>query len=249
MTRLKLQFLLGLLLTTAPLAASSLQAPRPASAQAADGRALAQATFAGGCFWSVERAFDAVEGVVSTTSGYTGGRTKRPTYEQVSAGGTGHMEAVQVVYDPSKVSYEGLLDAFWHNIDPLTPNAQFCDHGPQYRTAIFYHDETQRRLAEESKRRLQASGRFDQPIVTAVALAGEFYPAEEYHQDYHRKNPVRYGLYRAGCGRDRRLRELWGASAPPPTRGPRSRRTRTPARKDGTPWAFANPLTESCAVR
>ncbi len=173
------------------------------------GAETAKATFAGGCFWSVERFFDKVEGVVSTTSGYTGGTKKNPTYEEVSTGATGHAEAVQVTYDLKKISYEKLLDAFWHNIDPLTPNAQFCDTGSEYRTAIFYHDEMQKRLAEKSKKALQ--DRFKQPIVTEIVAASQFYPAEDYHQDFHLKNPIRYQLYRAGCGRDRRLEEIWGA--------------------------------------
>jgi len=170
------------------------------------------ATFAGGCFWCMEPPFDKLDGVLSTTSGYTGGQAPNPTYEQVSSGGTGHTEAVQVVYDPSKVSYARLLDVFWRNIDPLTPNAQFCDRGSQYRSAIFTHGETQRRLAEESKQKLEQSGRFDQPIVTQIAAATTFYPAEEYHQDYYEKNPIRYKFYRYNCGRDRRLEELWGGS-------------------------------------
>jgi len=173
------------------------------------GTEAAKATFAGGCFWSVELLFDKVDGVLSTTSGYTGGAKKNPTYEEVSAGTTGHAEAVQVTYDPKKVSYEKLLEVFWRNIDPLTPNAQFCDVGSEYRTALFYHDETQKRLAEKSKKALQ--GRFKQPIVTEIVATSQFYPAEDYHQDFHLKNPVRYQLYRAGCGRDRRLEELWGA--------------------------------------
>jgi peptide-methionine (S)-S-oxide reductase len=152
--------------------------------------------------------------VLATTVGYTGGHTPHPTYEQVSAGGTGHAESVQIEYDPAKISYGQLLDIFWRNVDPLTPNAQFCDHGDQYRTAIFYHDDTQRRLAEESKQRLEQSKRFDRPIVTQIFAATEFYPAEEYHQNYHEKNPVRYRYYRWGCGRDARLKQLWGDEAP-----------------------------------
>ncbi len=163
----------------------------------------------------MEHPFDELDGVISVTTGYTGGRTKNPTYEKVSAGGTGHAESVQIVYDPGKIGYEKLLDVFWHNVDPLTPDAQFCDHGSQYRTAIFYHDSTQRRLAEESKRQLEGSGRFNQAIVTQIVPAGDFYPAEEYHEHYYRKNPIRYKFYRWNCGRDRRLKELWGASAPP----------------------------------
>jgi peptide-methionine (S)-S-oxide reductase len=177
----------------------------------ASDRPLATATFAGGCFWCMEPPFDKLDGVVATTSGYTGGQTVNPTYEQVSAGGTGHAESVQVAYDPAKVSYETLLDVFWHNIDPLTANAQFCDHGTQYRSAIFYGNEEERRLAEASKAALEQSGRFKgRPIVTEIVPASTFYPAEEYHQDYYLKNPVRYHYYRYRCGRDQRLQELWG---------------------------------------
>jgi methionine-S-sulfoxide reductase len=172
----------------------------------------AVATFAGGCFWCMEGPFEKIAGVFSVTSGYTGGQKKNPSYEEVSAGVTGHAESVQVVYDPAKVSYEKLLDVFWHNIDPLTPDAQFCDHGSQYRSAIFFHDDAQRRAAEASKQALEASGRFKQKIVTQIVAAATFYPAEEYHQDFYKKSPVRYTTYRAGCGRDRRLQELWGAS-------------------------------------
>jgi len=168
------------------------------------------ATFAGGCFWCVEADFDKVEGVISTTSGYTGGTVVNPSYQQVSAGGTGHAEAVEVVYDPAKVTYEKLLDVFWRNHDPLTKNAQFCDHGEQYRAAIFYHDEEQHRLAEASKQAVQA--RFRQPIQTEIAPAGPFYKAEDYHQDYYLKNPLRYKFYRYNCGRDQRLEALWGKS-------------------------------------
>jgi len=168
-----------------------------------------KATFAGGCFWCMEPPFDVLPGVVSTTSGYTGGRTKNPTYEEVSAGGTGHAEAVEILYDPAKINYAQLLDVFWKNIDPLTPNRQFCDVGPQYRSAIFYHDEEQKRLAEASKIALEKSGRFDGPIVTEILAASLFYKAEEYHQDYYKKNPVRYQFYRRGCGRDARLKAVW----------------------------------------
>ena len=173
------------------------------------GTPLAKATFAGGCFWCMEPPYDELEGVTSTISGYTGGTKKNPTYEQVSAGTTGHTEAVEITYDPKKVSYEKLLDVFWRNIDPLTANAQFCDSGSQYRSAIFYHDQTQKTLAEASKKRVQS--RFKQPIVTEIVQASEFYPAEDYHQDYYKKNPIRYKFYRYGCGRDKRLQELWGA--------------------------------------
>ena len=178
------------------------------AAESGSGPQTAKATFAGGCFWSVELLFDKVEGVLSTLSGYTGGTTKNPTYEEVVTGRTGHAESVQVTYDPKKVSYEKLLEAFWHSIDPLTPDGQFCDMGNQYRTAIFYYDEGQKRLAEKSKAALK--GRFKQPIVTQILSASEFYPAEDYHQDFHVKNPTRYQLYRIACGRDRRLAELWG---------------------------------------
>jgi len=170
----------------------------------------ATATFAGGCFWCMQPAFDDVAGVVSTTVGYTGGHTQNPTYEEVSAGGTGHAESIQVTFDPTKVTYAQLLDVFWHNIDPLTPDAQFCDHGTQYRSAIFYQGEEQQKIAEQSKKDLEASGRFTQPIVTQIVPATAFYAAEDYHQKYYRKNPLRYRYYRYGCGRDARLKEVWG---------------------------------------
>lgn len=167
------------------------------------------ATFAGGCFWCVEEAFDKAAGVVATTSGYTGGRTRNPTYEQVSAGGTGHAEVVQVVFDPRRTTYARLLEVFWRNVDPLTPNRQFCDEGAQYRSAIFYHDAEQRRLAEASKRAL--AGRFREPVVTEVIPAAAFWPAEEYHQDYYTRNPARYRFYKFSCGRARRLAQVWGS--------------------------------------
>jgi len=173
-------------------------------------QSLATATFAGGCFWCMEPPYDKLDGVISTTSGYTGGRKKNPTYEEVSGGTTGHAEAVQVTYDPTKVSYQKLLEVFWKNIDPFTPNAQFCDHGSQYRSAIFYHNEEQKRAAEASKQKLEKSGRFTQPIVTEIVPAGEFYPAEDYHQDYYQNNPVRYKYYRYRCGRDEALEKIWG---------------------------------------
>jgi peptide-methionine (S)-S-oxide reductase len=168
----------------------------------------ATATFAGGCFWCVEADFDKIAGVISTTSGYIGGRTANPSYEDVVRGGTGHAEAVEVVYDPAKVSYEKLLDVFWHNIDPLVKDRQFCDRGDQYRTAIFYHGDAQKTAAEASKKTVEA--RFKQPIETEVVAAGPFTKAEDYHQDYYLKNPVRYKFYRFNCGRDARLEELWG---------------------------------------
>ena len=187
----------------------------PGSASAADAGSsqLSKATFAGGCFWCMESPFESLDGVVSVTVGYTGGTKVNPTYEEVSAGGTGHAESVEIAYDPSKISYQKLLDIFWHNIDPLTKDAQFCDHGHQYRSAIFFHDPAQRKLAEESKAALEASGRFKQPIVTEITPASTFYRAEEYHQHYHQKNPLRYRLYRFSCGRDQRLRQLWGDQA------------------------------------
>ncbi len=178
--------------------------------QAGRERQLEKAAFAGGCFWCMEHPFDELEGVVSVTSGYTGGQKKNPTYEEVSAGVTGHAESIAVVYDPEKISYSKLLDVFWHNIDPTTPNRQFCDAGTQYRTAIFYHSETQKRLAEESKKALEESGQFKGKIVTEIVPASQFYPAEEYHQKYYLKNPIRYKFYRFNCGRDQRLREIWG---------------------------------------
>jgi peptide-methionine (S)-S-oxide reductase len=171
---------------------------------------LAKATFAGGCFWCMEPPYDKLPGVVSTTSGYAGGEEKNPTYQQVSAGGTGHAEVVQVLYDPSKVTYSKLLEVFWHNIDPTVKDKQFCDWGKQYRTAIFYHDENQRKLAEESKAEIQKSGKLKEPIVTEIAPLKQFYPAEEYHQDFYKKNPVHYKTYRLGCRRDARLEQLWG---------------------------------------
>jgi peptide-methionine (S)-S-oxide reductase len=171
----------------------------------------ATAIFAGGCFWCMEHPFDELDGVISTTSGYTGGHVANPTYHQVSAGTTGHAEAVQVVYDPAKVGYDKLLEVFWHNVDPLDAGGQFCDRGSQYRTGIFYTTEEQRRLAEASKKALEDSGRLPAPIVTEIVEAGPFYPAEDYHQDYYKTNPVRYKFYRFTCGRDQRLEELWGA--------------------------------------
>jgi len=181
-----------------------------AAVPAAGQTATAKATFAGGCFWCVEEVFEQVDGVVSATSGYIGGEVPNPTYEQVSDGGTGHAEAVEIVYDPAKVTYDRLLELFWRNVDPLAVDQQFCDKGRQYRSAVFYHDEAQRRAAEASKAALEASKRFDRPIATEIVPAGSFYPAEKYHQDYYRKNPVRYKFYKWNCGRAQRLKELWG---------------------------------------
>jgi peptide-methionine (S)-S-oxide reductase len=173
-----------------------------------------KATFAGGCFWCMEPPFDELPGVISTTSGYTGGQKKNPTYEEVSAGITGHAEVVEVVYDPTKITYKQLLDVFWKNIDPTTANRQFCDIGTQYRSAIYYHNEEQKQLADASKKALEDSGRFQpKPIVTEIAAASTFYPAEDYHQDYYKKNPIRFNYYKFACGRARRLAELWGKSS------------------------------------
>ena len=170
------------------------------------------ATLAGGCFWCMEGPFEALDGVVSVTSGYTGGAALNPTYAEVSSGATGHAEAVQIVYDPAQVSYARLLEVFWRNIDPTQPDGQFADHGRQYRTAVFYHSDEQRRQAEASKVALASSGQFTKPIVTEIIPAGPFYPAEDYHQDYYKKNPIRYKLYRVGSGREGFLKRIWGAA-------------------------------------
>lgn len=175
-----------------------------------DGKNLQTATFAGGCFWCMEPPFEQLAGVLSVTAGYTGGQDPDPTYREVSSGDTGHAEAVQIVFDPAKVTFAALLEVFWKNIDPTTPNRQFCDVGSQYRAAIFYHNPEQQHLAEEAKKALQHSGTLTQPIVTEIVSASAFYPAEDYHQDYYKKNPVRYKLYRYNCGRDQVLEKLWG---------------------------------------
>jgi methionine-S-sulfoxide reductase len=179
------------------------------SAQA-DSEKLEKATFAGGCFWCMQPPYDNLPGVVSTTVGYAGGSVKNPTYEQVSMGKTGHAEAVQIVFDPSKTSYAQLLDVFWKNINPTTLNRQFADTGSQYRTAIFYHDEAQQKVAIESKEKLQKSGKFDNPIVTEIVPVKEFYPAEEYHQNFYKNHPLRYNSYKVGSGREGYLKETWG---------------------------------------
>lgn len=180
--------------------------------QAADPKKLAKATFAGGCFWCMEPPFDELKGVISTTSGYTGGHQPNPTYKEVSAGNTGHTEAVEIVFDPAQISYAELLKVFWRNIDPMTANRQFCDSGSQYRSGIFYHNDEQKRLAEASKQELEQSGRLPRPIVTEIVPASAFYVAEEYHQDYYQKNPLRYKFYRYSCGRDQVLEQIWGKS-------------------------------------
>ena len=188
----------------------------PAAAQAPKGApviapGMAVATFAGGCFWCMEPPYDKLDGVISTTSGYMGGTVKNPSYGDVSAGTTGHTEVVQVVYDPAKVTYPKLLEVFWRNIDPTVSNRQFCDIGSQYRSSIFVHTAEQKTLAENSKALLQMTKPFKDAIVTPIVAAADFWPAEEYHQDYYIKNPVRYTYYRTGCGRDARLTALWGA--------------------------------------
>jgi peptide-methionine (S)-S-oxide reductase len=170
-----------------------------------------EAIFAGGCFWCMETAFEGQPGVKEVISGFSGGTTKNPSYEMVSAGATGHAESVHVIYDPAKTSYAKLLELFWHNVDPFSAEGQFCDRGHQYRSAIFYLDEAQRQAAEASKRAVEAQ--LKHSVVTEVVQAGPFYPAEEYHQDFYRKNPTRYYSYRLGCGRDARLKEVWGAQA------------------------------------
>jgi peptide-methionine (S)-S-oxide reductase len=181
----------------------------PTLSQSPEGNST-KATFAGGCFWCMEHPFDELDGVVSTTSGYTGGHTVDPTYPEVSAGGTGHTEAVQIEYDPTKVTYEELLKVYWRNVDPTTPDAQFCDHGNQYRPEIFYHTKEQQQLAEASKTYIEKTKTFPEPIVVEITEGTTFYPAEDFHQNYYQTNPIRYKFYRLACGRDSRLTELWG---------------------------------------
>jgi peptide-methionine (S)-S-oxide reductase len=199
------RLLLGLFLTVAGLglasAAEMAPLPKPGPGQAV-------ATFAGGCFWCTESDFDHVKGVISTTSGYTGGHVANPTYEQVSAGGTGHAESVEVVYDPKVVSYQQLLTYYWRHVDPTVKDRQFCDYGHQYRTAIFIHNAEERQLAEASKKKVEDE--LKKPIYTEIVDAGAFYPAEEYHQNFYLKNPAKYKFYRWNCGRDQRLEQLWG---------------------------------------
>ena len=177
------------------------------------GAGESKAIFAGGCFWCMETAFEGVPGISSVVSGFDGGFKKDVTYEEVSEGNTGHAESVLVTFDPAKITYAQLLEIFWHNIDPLSAEGQFCDRGNQYRSAIFYLDEAQHKAADASKKAIAASGKLPGPIVTEITKATEFYAAEDYHQDFYKKNPVRYHSYRLGCGRDRRLKELWGAAA------------------------------------
>jgi peptide-methionine (S)-S-oxide reductase len=204
---------LARLVLLSPALCAAIAFAQPAKAPAAPAAtATAIATFAGGCFWCMEPPYDKQDGVISTTSGYMGGTKKNPTYQEVSSGGTGHAEVVQVVYDPAKVSYDKLLEIFWHNVDPTVKDRQFCDVGDQYRTAIFVHSNLQRSAAEASKAALEKTKPFKEPLVTPVVTAGDFWPAEDYHQDYYLKNPIRYSYYRTGCGRDARLKQLWGSA-------------------------------------
>jgi peptide-methionine (S)-S-oxide reductase len=200
---------MGLIRVLAGLVAGLLLGLAGSSPLAQEGEKR-EAIFAGGCFWCMQPPYDALEGVLETEAGYIGGHVEDPTYQQVVAGGTGHAEAVRVVYDPDVVTYEELLAVFWRNIDPLDDGGQFCDRGDQYRSAIFARGSEQRAAAEASRAELAASDRFDQPLVTEILDAQTFYRAEEYHQDYYKKNPLRYRLYRMNCGRDRRLNALWG---------------------------------------
>ena len=200
------RLLLSMAFIFAAVGLAAAQGAQLGAPQAAPGQAVA--TFAGGCFWCTESDFDKVKGVISTTSGYTGGKVANPGYERVSAGGTGHTEAVEVIYDPSQVSYEKLLTYYWRTVDPTVKNAQFCDHGEQYRTAIFVRNDEERKLAEASKKKVEAE--LKQPVYTQIVQAGPFYAAEEYHQDFYKKNPTKYKFYRWNCGRDQRLEQLWG---------------------------------------
>jgi peptide-methionine (S)-S-oxide reductase len=201
---------LTLSLTACAMQPTASVAPAKAMVPPSNPKNLETATFAGGCFWSMQRMMDEVAGVITTTVGYTGGTVPNPTYEQVSSETTGHAESVEVIFDTSQISYAKLLDAYWHDIDPVAVDQQFCDTGSSYRSAIFYHDAQQQRLAEASKQALQASGRFNQPIVTEIVAASAFYPAEDYHQKFYLKSPARYAAYRAGCGRDAQLARIWG---------------------------------------
>ena len=187
--------------------------PAPTPAALTPTNTTARAIFAGGCFWCVESDFDKVAGVLATTSGYSGGSVPNPTYEQVAAKRTGHAEVVEIVFDPARVSYAKLVEHFWRTIDPTTKDRQFCDSGSPYRSAIYAIDDSQLKTALASRAALEKSKPFKEPVVTEVALAGAFYPAEAYHQDYYKKNPVRYAYYRNGCGRDARLKQLWGSAA------------------------------------
>lgn len=215
MSRSSLAFSLALFATLAWFGMPYLNAARSGGAAmaAADPAGTEVAIFAGGCFWCVESDFDKVPGVISTTSGYTGGTTANPSYEEVSSGSTGHAESVRIVYDPKRVSYDRLLYVYWRSVDPVTKEGQFCDYGTQYRTAIFYLNDQQKQKALSSKAEIEKSGRLKRPIVTEITAAGPFYPAEGYHQNYYQTNSFRYNLYRFNCGRDARLKELWGPEA------------------------------------
>jgi peptide-methionine (S)-S-oxide reductase len=202
----RLAALLVLAVAVSLIGTWSVKSTSQAAASATPGKAY----FAGGCFWCMEEAFEKVEGVLSATSGYMGGTVANPSYEEVSAGRTGHAESIEVVYDPGKVSYQKLLEAFWHNVDPVTPNAQFCEHGSQYRSAIFFQTDEEKHASDTSKQAIEQSRRFKEPIVTQIVMASQFYPAEEYHQDFYKKNPVRYKFYKYNCGRAQRLEALWG---------------------------------------
>ncbi len=209
-----IRFITAVLLGSfALLAGAQGKAPAKSVVAAAQPVTTAKAIFAGGCFWCMEPPYDAIDGVVSTISGYIGGKQKDPTYKEVSAGITGHTEAVEIVYDPKKVSYERLLEVFWRNIDPTVRDQQFCDVGSQYRSGIFYVNEAQKAAADASKAALDKNKPFSGKIVTEITPATTFYPAEDYHQDYYLKNPIRYKYYRNGCGRDQRLKQLWGDQA------------------------------------
>jgi peptide methionine sulfoxide reductase msrA/msrB len=252
--------IIAVMVFTGSLILGAHAATQPATGKTGDMKTqsehLKKATFAGGCFWCSEADFEKAEGVVEAVSGYTGGKSENPTYEEVSSGRSGHLEAVQVLYDPAKISYQQLLDVFWRHVDPTDPGGQFADRGPQYRTAIFYHDEDQRRLAEESKKQLDASGRFKKPVATEIVPLGKFYPAEGYHQDYYKKNSLRYSMYRQGSGRDQFIRQAWGpadAKTPGPSAGytkpseAELRKRLTPfqyhvTQEEGTEPPFENPL-------
>jgi peptide methionine sulfoxide reductase msrA/msrB len=221
-------FSIALMILAGAVLAQARAAAQPSNEKATemktDAENLRKATFAGGCFWCSEADFEKTDGVIEVISGYTGGNTERPTYEEVSSGRTEHLEAVQVIYDPARVTYRQLLDVFWRHVDPTDPGGQFVDRGPQYRSAIFHHDEEQRRLAEESKKELDRSGRFRKPVVTEIRPLKQFYAAEGYHQDYYKKNSLRYSLYRQGSGRDQFIQQVWGppaanVSAPAPAAG------------------------------
>ena len=210
--KLLTKFGIGLASAGAALAFNSIAQTKVATPMAKP-ELTARAIFAGGCFWCMEAPFDVLPGVISTTSGYTSGRQKDPTYQEVSAGTTGHTEAVEIVYDPKKISYEKLLEIFWINIDPTTANRQFCDGGTQYRSGIYYVDAAQEKAARDSKAALDKSKPFKEAIQTEIVAATTFYAAEDYHQDYYKKNPIRYKYYRNGCGRDARLKQIWGDKA------------------------------------